>query len=105
MKEIKVRSKKHQYILHENGTYTKIENFKVGDTFICIKKLRTSEGTIKKNDIYTIDAITFCYFIKCLNKTDREMGYPIKDFNENKHFRKLEKDEIELYLNTQKYNL
>lgn len=58
MKEIKVRSKQNkQFILKEDGTYVKVNNFKVGDNFKFIKEWKTSEGNVQVDDSFIIDSI------------------------------------------------
>ena len=58
MKEIKVRSKDNkQFILKKDGTYVKVNNFKVGDSFKFIKEWKTSEGNVQVDDVFIIDTI------------------------------------------------
>lgn len=89
-KEIKVRSKDNkQFILKKDGTYEKVNNFKVGDSFKFIKELKTSEG-----DIFIIETIwnnnkktQGVYWIKCVNRKrngeDWIFGTPLMDFNDD----------------------
>jgi hypothetical protein len=99
-KDIKVRSKNNkQFILKSNGTYEKVENFKVGDTFKFIKEWKTSEGDIQVDDVFIIDTIwendkksEGVYWIRCVNRKrdgsrgrkddDWVMGTSLMDFND-----------------------
>ncbi|MCK9417451.1 hypothetical protein M0Q97_12495 [Candidatus Dojkabacteria bacterium] len=94
-KEIKVRSKDNkQFILKKDGTYEKVNNFKVGDSFKFIKELKTSEGDIQIGDVFIIDIVwnnskktQGVYWIKCVNRKrngeDWIMGTPLMDFNDD----------------------
>jgi hypothetical protein len=88
-KDIKVRSKNNeQFILKSDGTYEKVENFKVGDSFKFIKRLRTSEGDVEVGDVFTIDNMwennkksEGVYWIRCLNrKRDGSRGRKDEDW-------------------------
>lgn len=82
MKEIKVRSKENkQFILKKDGTYVKVNNFKVGDVFIIDsiwKNNKKSQGV---------------YWIRCINRKrdgsrgrkdeDWFMGTSLMDFNDS----------------------
>lgn len=92
---IKVRSKDNkQFILKSDGTYEKVNNFVVGDTFKFIKEWRTSEGNIQIGDVFTITTVwDSVYWIKCVNRKrdgnkgrkgeDWVMGTSLLDFNDN----------------------
>lgn len=100
-KEIKVRSKDNkQFILKKDGTYEKVNNFKVGDTFKFIKEWKTSEGDVQIGDVFIIDTIWLndkksqgTYWIKCVNRKrdgsrgrkgeDWIMGTSLMDFNDD----------------------
>jgi len=99
-KDIKVRSKNNkQFILKSNGTYEKVENFKVGDSFKFLKEWKTSEGDIQVGDVFIIDTIwendkksEGVYWIRCVNRKrdgsrgrkddDWVMGTSLMDFND-----------------------
>ena len=100
-KDIKVRSKNNkQFILKSNGTYEKVENFKVDDSFKFLKEWKTSEGDIQVDDVFIIDTIwendkksEGVYWIRCVNRKrdgskgrkddDRVMGTSLMDFNDS----------------------
>jgi hypothetical protein len=100
-KDIKVRSKDNkQFILKSDGTYEKVENFKVGDSFKFLKEWKTSEGDIQVDDVFIIDTIwgndkksKGIYWIRCVNRKhdgsrgrkddDWVMGISLMDFNDN----------------------
>jgi hypothetical protein len=100
-KDIKVRSKNNkQFILKSNGTYEKVENFKVGDSFKFLKEWKTSEGDIQVDDVFIIDTIwendkksEGVYWIRCVNRKrdgsrgikddDWVMGTSLMDFNDS----------------------
>jgi hypothetical protein len=98
MKEIKVRSKDNkQFILKKDGTYAKVNNFKVGDIFKFIKEWKTSEGNVQVGDVFIIDSVwkndkksQGVYWIRCINRKrdgrkDRDwvMGTSLMDFNDS----------------------
>ena len=100
-KDIKVRSKNNeQFILKSDGTYEKVENFKVGDSFKFLKERKTSEGDIQVDDVFIIDTIwendkksEGVYWIRCVNRKrdgsrgrkddDWVMGTSLMDFNDS----------------------
>jgi len=100
MKEIKVRSKDNkQFILKKDGTYEKVNNFKVDDSFKFIKEWKTSEGDVQVDDVFIIDTIwendkksEGVYWIKCVNRKrdgsrgrkgeDWIMGTSLMNFND-----------------------